>query len=50
MIVLGYMTALLGIVSKEAVRRAIQEHVPPKTEDQNIQAFEEGYKLGLATL
>jgi len=50
MIVLGYMTALLGIVSKEAVRRAIQEHVPPKTEDQNIQAFEEGYKLGLVTL
>ena len=50
MIVLGYMTALLGIVSKEAVRRAIQEHVPPKTEDQNIQAFEEGYKLGFASI
>jgi len=45
MVVLGYMTALLGIVSKEAVKQAICEHVPQGTEDKNIKAFEEGYKF-----
>ena len=44
MVVLGYMTALLGIVSKESVKQAICEHVPQGTEDKNIEAFEEGHK------
>jgi 2-oxoglutarate ferredoxin oxidoreductase subunit gamma len=44
MVVLGYLTALLGIVSKKAVKQAICEHVPQGTEDKNIEAFEEGYK------
>ena len=43
-VVLGYMTALLGIVSKESVKQAICEHVPQGTEETNIKAFEEGYK------
>lgn len=45
LIVLGYTTGLLGIVSKEAVKKAICEHVPQGTEETNIKAFEEGYKL-----
>jgi len=44
MVVLGYMTALLGIVSKESVKQAICEHAPQGTEDKNIEAFEEGHK------
>lgn len=44
MVVLGYMTAILEIVSKEAVKKAICLHVPQGTEDKNIEAFEEGYK------
>ena len=46
MIVLGYMTASVNLVSKEAVKKAIRENVPAGTEDINIEAFEEGYKLG----
>lgn len=45
MVILGYMTALLGIVSKKAIKQAIREHVPQGTEDENIKAFEEGYKI-----
>lgn len=48
MVVLGYMTALLGVVSKKAVKQAVCEHVPQGTEDKSIEAFEEGYKSGTA--
>ena len=47
MVMIGYMTALLSIVSKDAVQQAIRENVPPGTEDKNIEAFEKGYALGL---
>lgn len=46
MVVLGYMTGLLGHVSKTAAKKAIREHVPQETEKMNIKAFEEGYRLG----
>lgn len=48
-IVLGYMTALLDVVSKESVEKAIYEHVPSGTEEKNLQAFEEGYQLRIRT-
>lgn len=47
MVILGYMTALLGIVSQGTVKKALREYVPDKTEEVNIQAFEEGYRLGI---
>ncbi len=46
MIVLGYMTHVANLVSKKAIRQAIHENVPPGTEDMNIRAYEEGYRLG----
>ncbi len=46
-VMLGFMSALVSIVSKDAVCEAIRELVPKGTEDKNIKAFEEGYKLGL---
>lgn len=45
MVVLGYMTALLGIVPPEGLKEAIQENVPPGTAEMNIAAFEHGYSL-----
>ena len=45
MVVLGYMTSVLEIISKEAVKQAIRENVPKGTEDLNIAAFEEGNKF-----
>jgi 2-oxoglutarate ferredoxin oxidoreductase subunit gamma len=47
MVVLGYMTALLNLISKKAVSQAIRENAPPGTEDINIKAFQEGYRLGI---
>jgi 2-oxoglutarate ferredoxin oxidoreductase subunit gamma len=46
MVVLGYLTAHVGIISKEAVIQAICDNVPPGTAELNIKAFEEGYKPG----
>jgi 2-oxoglutarate ferredoxin oxidoreductase subunit beta len=46
--ILGFWTAITGIVSKEAMRQAIIESVPPKTINLNIEVFETGYEHGLA--
>ncbi len=45
MVIVGYLTALLGIVSKKSLKKSISRHVPKKFIDKNLQAFEEGYKL-----
>jgi 2-oxoglutarate ferredoxin oxidoreductase subunit gamma len=42
-IVLGYLTAITKTVSKEAMKAAIKESVPPGTEELNFKAFEKGY-------
>jgi len=48
MIVLGYLTAHLGLISKKAVKEAICAHVPSETAELNIKAFEVGYRLRAA--
>lgn len=47
MVVLGYMTALLRIVSRESLEKAIRDNVPAGTGELNTSAFEEGYERGL---
>ncbi len=47
MVIIGYVTAITGIVSKKAVKESLRSKVPKGTEDLNVKAFEEGYKLGL---
>ena len=42
MVALGALCGVTGVISKEALEKAIQESVPPKTLAQNIQAFEKG--------
>ena len=49
MIVLGYLTAQLGTLSKKAVKQAIRVHVPPETAELNIKAFDVGYRLRATT-
>lgn len=49
-VILGFMSALVSNVSKDAVCEAIRESVPKGTGDKNIQAFEEGYKMGLQSI
>ena len=44
-VIVGYLSALLGIVSKESIKKSIKRHVPQKVIDDNLLAFEEGCRL-----
>jgi 2-oxoglutarate ferredoxin oxidoreductase subunit gamma len=46
---LGCVAALSGVASRESLRQAISQAVPPKTVDMNLTAFEEGFKKGTAS-
>jgi 2-oxoglutarate ferredoxin oxidoreductase subunit gamma len=43
-VVVGFSTAVTGIVGKEAAKQAVESSVPPATVDLNLQAFERGYE------
>lgn len=45
MVMLGYMNTLMGLVSEEALEKAIANNVPKGTEDMNLAAMREGIKL-----
>ena len=45
-IMLGCLAGLTGVTSRDSLRQAISESVPPKTVDMNLQAFEEGFLKG----
>ncbi|HIQ39500.1 MAG TPA: 2-oxoacid:ferredoxin oxidoreductase subunit gamma [Methanothermococcus okinawensis] len=42
-VMLGALVRITGIVSKEAMRKAILDSVPKGTEEKNLMAFEKGY-------
>ena len=44
---LGFWTAIVKAVHKEAMRQSLAASVPPKTVDVNMKAFDMGYKKGL---
>ena len=43
LVMLGALTNLTGIVSKEAMEKAVKESIPQGTEEINLKALEEGY-------
>jgi len=47
MVMAGFFAAVSGLVSKEAMRKAIETSVPKGTEGLNLLAFEKGYEHGL---
>lgn len=47
-IMLGCLAGLTGVVSRDSLRRAIAEDVPPKMVDMNLKALEEGFGTGAA--
>jgi 2-oxoglutarate ferredoxin oxidoreductase subunit gamma len=47
MVMAGFFTAVTKLVSKEAMRKAIETSVPRGTEGLNLMAFEKGYEYGL---
>jgi 2-oxoglutarate ferredoxin oxidoreductase subunit gamma len=46
-VMLGFWTAIIGAVSKPAMRQSLIDSVPPKTLDVNLKSFEVGYEKGL---
>jgi 2-oxoglutarate ferredoxin oxidoreductase subunit gamma len=49
-IMIGFTTAVAGVISLEAAKDAVTDSVPKGTEKMNIQAFTKGYEYGLSKL
>ena len=49
-VMLGFWAAILGVVSRGAMRQSVAESVPPKTIEVNMKAFDVGYERGLEIL
>jgi 2-oxoglutarate ferredoxin oxidoreductase subunit gamma len=49
-VMLGFFTAVTGVVSVGAVRDTVAETVPSRTKENNLAAFNKGFDYGLATL
>jgi len=47
MVVAGFFTSVTNLVTKSAMRQAIESSVPKGTEGLNLMAFEKGYEYGL---
>ncbi len=45
-VLVGFFTAITGLLSPEAARKAVTESVPKGTETLNLNAFEKGYAYG----
>jgi len=46
MVMAGFFTAVTNLIDKDAMRKAVEDSVPPGTEKLNLKAFERGYKWG----
>jgi 2-oxoglutarate ferredoxin oxidoreductase subunit gamma len=46
-VMMGFFTAVTGLISKEAALEAVKATVPPKTVPLNTDAFNKGYEHGL---
>lgn len=47
MVLVGFFTAITGLLRADSARRAVAESVPPGTEPLNLAAFEKGYAYGV---
>ena len=46
-ITVGFFSAVTGITSQEATRKAVETSVPPGTKALNLKAFDTGYEYGI---
>ena len=46
-VMIGFWSAIVGVVRKEAMRYSVAESVPSKTIDANLKAFDLGYERGI---
>ncbi len=45
-VMLGALVTATGVVTREAIERAVLDQVPKGTEDLNLRALRQGYALG----
>jgi 2-oxoglutarate ferredoxin oxidoreductase subunit gamma len=45
-VMLGALVTATGVVSREAIEKAVLDSVPKGTEDLNLRALRQGYALG----
>src|SRR6266498_3923063 len=45
-VMVGFFTAVTGLVSEAAAKEAVKDSVPPNTIDLNMKAFERGFQYG----
>ena len=45
-VMVGFFTAVTGLVSEKAAREAVKDSVPPSTIDLNMKAFHRGFDHG----
>ncbi len=50
LIMVGFFTAVSGLVDREAMQKSVADSVPPGTEPFNLKAFEHGYTYGRTLL
>jgi 2-oxoglutarate ferredoxin oxidoreductase subunit gamma len=46
----GFFAAVTGLVSKDALRNAVADSVPPSFRELNMKAFDKGYEYGIGKL
>ncbi|MBC8174827.1 MAG: 2-oxoacid:acceptor oxidoreductase family protein [Candidatus Marinimicrobia bacterium] len=46
-VMLGFITPIVKAISGKSMEKAVEESAPRGTEEKNLDAFSEGYKLGL---
>ena len=49
-IMLGFFTAISGMISPDAVKKSIRSSTPSGYEELNLKAFERGYESGLTKI
>jgi 2-oxoglutarate ferredoxin oxidoreductase subunit gamma len=45
-VMVGFFTAVTGLVSEKAAKEAVSDSVPPNTIDLNMKAFDKGFQFG----
>lgn len=50
MVLVGFFTAITGLLRVDSARRTVSESVPRGTEALNLAAFDKGYQCGMAQL
>ncbi|MDP3024511.1 MAG: 2-oxoacid:acceptor oxidoreductase family protein [candidate division Zixibacteria bacterium] len=45
-VMLGFFTAITGVITPEAAKKAVSDSVPQRLVDLNLRAFEKGFKFG----